>query len=390
MGNDEIKLWINLRVQGVDESGTEINALRAAFRLSVISLMQTRLSERVPEETMTGAFLGAAASSAALCGDAFGDSTSLACSWVQYAKSGDSFKSESVSGADFALFIRLGRDKYRLAIFQAKRKRTATDTINLSQIKSDQEKSSGEQQFVRLRKYGEAILTKRSIASPALSQFHWIHYLIYHPEELNCCAMSQLDELANQFSRPKPSISPDKDSPAYGTVNLSSKNLEFFANLLDRGATEPLDTLSVNGWLSIESEEGAKEVAELLVDRLDIYYAEESSSPDYRPAPNSTFGNNKPHNLAYVLSILFDDNGNFAKPKFSKDQPSAEPRQDVGEVAEPVVEVQKLHDGEITVQVENRVEKSKNEADVQVGNREDRSIAKPAKNRGMNPRSGRS
>lgn len=396
MANNDVKAWIEKQVQPKGKASPPLNPLRAAFRLSVMSLVRTRLSARLAEETMTGAFLGATAASVRICADAYSAPASPACTWVQYAKSGSTVKSETVSGADFALLLRLGKNRARLAIFQAKRKLWGTSTLDLGQSKQDKAKKSGEEQFDRLLDYGKVVLKKGFDKDAKLSDLSWIHYLLYHPEELNCCAISELKELEktsltlDSGVMEKNDSSTDAEPPTRDmTVNFEGKSLASLISVLDRGAMEvPVGAAKVphvDGWLAIESEKQLEAVFKQLIDRIDIYYAEEKSGPSYEPNPRSRLGARRQPNVD-VFASLFNADGSFALPLFARakdenefnhthetefsDDPISEPSIKAAKtsdeetevkptsgnehIPEPSVQVAKPSDDENTVQVETR------------------------------------
>lgn len=334
MANRDVKSWIENQVQPEGKASPPLNPLRAAFRLSVMSLVRTRLSKRLAEETMTGAFLGATAASVTICADAYSDPTSPACTWVQYAKNGTTKKSESVSGADFALLLRLGKHKARLAIFQAKRKLWATSTVDLGQSKEDKKRKSGEEQFDRLFDYGTQIMKEGFSKDAALSDLHWIHYLIYHPEELNCCAISEMKELDKNSLTLESGVMEQNDKPTKSApsvremkVNFEGKSLASLISVLDRGAMEvPVDAATmphVDGWLAIESEKQLEDVFKQLIDRIDVYYAEEKNGPSYEPDPRSHLRAGKQPNVD-VFASLFNSDGSFALPRFARSKDETE------------------------------------------------------------------
>ncbi|MBH1832053.1 hypothetical protein I5W42_11375 [Stenotrophomonas maltophilia] len=333
----KIREWVSKQVQP-DVKEDEINALRAAFRLSIISLLRSQLSRLVSEETMTGAFLGAAAASVGICAEAYTGLGSPACSWIQYSKSGNHENSESVNGADFALLIRMRDGRARLAIFQAKRKLTGSHQVNLSRVKKDSETSSGKEQFLRLVDYGQSVCSESLKFNIKLEEMHWIHYLLYQKSELNCCSIDQMKDLHDAFMRETggnteiiSGANENKKKSDDGTIDLSEKKLVSLASLLDIGATEPnrseddeigsSEDPRVSGWLEIQNEAQLSLIIERLANKVDLYFAEENGGHDYEPNLKTAITGERRYTMKQIVAILFNEDGSFKPPSFGSAAP---------------------------------------------------------------------
>ncbi|WP_414547937.1 hypothetical protein [Stenotrophomonas forensis] len=342
--DQKIREWVTRQVQPNAEKD-EINALRAAFRLSVISLLRSQLSRLVSEETMTGAFLGAAAASVGICAEAYSGEGSPACSWIQYSKSGGHENSESVNGADFALLIRMRDGRARLAIFQAKRKMTESNKINLSRAKKGSETSSGKEQLLRLVDYGTSVYGDTFNSDTEVDQLHWIHYLLYQKEELNCCSIDQLKEIHVAFKADSDGGKLDKktsnildengekDKSDNGVVDLSKKKLVSLVSLLDIGATEPdpvkegknssIADRNTPGWLEIQDERQLTLIISRLANKVDLYFAEENGAQDYEPIPTNAISKEHRYTIKEIVGMLFNQDGNFNPPSFGRTEREA-------------------------------------------------------------------
>lgn len=340
----KIREWVRKQVQP-EAKQDEINALRAAFRLSIISLLRSQLSRVVSEETMTGAFLGSAAASVGICAEAYSGENSPACSWIQYSKSGSHDNSESVNGADFALLIRMRDGRARLAIFQAKRKMTQSHKINISQTKKDSETSSGKEQFLRLVNYGKSVCSEALTFNTKIEEMHWIHYLLYQKDELNCCSIDQMKDLHDTFeagldentSRVNTEAVLDgevkKEKSKKGIVDLSGMRLVSLIGLLDIGATEPdpmnddesgaPENQKLSGWLEIQNEDQLELIIERLASKVDLYFAEENGSHDYEPNPNNSVTSEKRYSMKEIVGMLFNVDGSFKPPSFGRTEHKA-------------------------------------------------------------------
>lgn len=344
MDDQKIREWVRTQVQP-DAKEDEINALRAAFRLSIISLLRSQLSRVVSEETMTGAFLGAAAASVGICAEAYSEQGSPACSWIQYSKSGSHDNSESVNGADFALLIRMRDGRARLAIFQAKRKMTESHKINLSRAKKDSETSSGKEQLLRLVEYGTSVYGDTFNSDTKVEQMHWIHYLLYHKSELNCCSVDQMKDLHDAFEADSDASKLDKktdnildkngekDKSDNGVVDLSEKKLVSLVSLLDIGATEPdpvkdvkngaTEDRPISGWLEIQDEVQLTLIINRLAKKVDLYFAEENGGQDYEPSPTNAINEEHRYTIRQIVGMLFNEDGSFKPPSFGRTEHKA-------------------------------------------------------------------
>jgi len=114
-----------------------------------LGLIQLDLTDRLDEETITGALLGALNAEISWFEHASFGTNLAQCSWMSYTKRDKSSMAEPISGADFALALRFPGGLSRVAVFQAKRV-----TTNASHTSIDRRsKKHPEQQFYRLAQF---------------------------------------------------------------------------------------------------------------------------------------------------------------------------------------------------------------------------------------------
>lgn len=171
----------------------------AAFELSEHQVSQA-MTVTHDEESITTAFLGSLMATYPWCA-LYGvlPDTVDSCSWAAYSKSGHDPKSESSSGADFALVLRRS-DVVSVALFQAKKaflKSNSIRAVNIFRRKPEKEMLEVEVDGKTRKKWtltgsvsvqidhlirtankleGASLKTSKSQA-PANS---WVHYLGYH------------------------------------------------------------------------------------------------------------------------------------------------------------------------------------------------------------------
>ncbi|MGA6537100.1 hypothetical protein ACPEH7_02980 [Stenotrophomonas sp. NPDC101269] len=348
----ELKDWVREAVQ-ISDQESDFNALAAAFRLAIMSLLSSRMSAEVLEETMTGTVLGALATSVKICGDAYEGDSRPGCSWVKYSKAGKTWSSESKSGADFAIFIDMGGCDFRLAVFQAKRKTTASSKINVEQKRDGSITDSGIPQFLRLVEYARAIHEANGGAGFCLDNAKWVHYLVYEQSALYCCSLDQLESLEGGYlsraaladiddasrqlapshaasceesaefaiggSREdsSPAVSTHEgSSPAassLGTIDLEQVELRSFLEVLDSGANGCGEEA---GWLKIETAESMELILGQLVMLMPVCFAKDESSPAPEPEMRKSLDINPPLDFKKISSSVFSVDGRFIRPKF--------------------------------------------------------------------------
>lgn len=177
------------------KKGTRL--LSAALCLSVDDIVASRLIRHIDEEITTAALLGAMASNIAWASALAIDVDLPPFSWVHYSKHGKNEKSEAYTGADFALIFRMGINRYRAAVFQAKRAQSNKLNFKYLQISPAREGYSPEPQMLRLYKYGLKLLAEMPKNENGNSDRHltaegldFVHYLIYHQDDAYAAPLS--------------------------------------------------------------------------------------------------------------------------------------------------------------------------------------------------------
>lgn len=162
--------------------------LFGALCMSIDDIVSSELIRYIDEEITTAALLGAMASNIAWASALALDMDLPPLSWVHYSKHGKDEKSEAYTGADFALIFRVNDDRYRAAVFQAKRAQSEKCNFKPYQISPAREGYFPEPQILRLYKYGLKLLTgapleeeKKNDKDYAIKRpIDFVHYLIYH------------------------------------------------------------------------------------------------------------------------------------------------------------------------------------------------------------------
>lgn len=199
-------------------AGTLEASIEAA--VAVISAMNSTAEEY--EETLTGTLLGSLLASNLILRlqSAHLDLPPDQCWWGSYSKyrGKDIEDTEAGSGADFALLVLPENEKPRLAIFQAKRGELlgdewVFDATRIPQRAREPGKAARRSQMRMLVKtaarihgmssaadlttaqsMSTAFAEPRTRAAIDLSQYRWIHYLIYSGQGTSCISLDRLEE----------------------------------------------------------------------------------------------------------------------------------------------------------------------------------------------------
>gem|GEM_PF-6669183 len=131
-------------------------------------------------------------------------------SWVHYSKHNKNKESEAYTGADFSLIFRVDDNKYRAAVFQAKRAQSDKCNFKYCQISPARAGYPPEPQILRLHKYGLKILAtvahdeeqkndKEHLITEGLD---FVHYLIYHQKNAYASALcdyqTEIDKIQSE------------------------------------------------------------------------------------------------------------------------------------------------------------------------------------------------
>ena len=154
-----------------------------AFGLAIDGCIQNGLVGDIEEETTTGALMGAMAAHAPWCYAVWSEvESAMPYAWAHYRKRGGAGVSETLTGADFALLLRVGPQEFRAAVFQAKRSVNLDGGFKTVQISPAIGELPPQPQLVRLLEYAGTIEEKlqKNRKRPG-----WVHYLIYCHDEIN-------------------------------------------------------------------------------------------------------------------------------------------------------------------------------------------------------------
>ncbi len=270
------------------------------------------MTERVHEEPTTGFLLGAFASLAPVCSQAFEQSNDAGCSWQYFPKSGCGSHTEAATGADFALIIEFESGPARLAIFQAKRVESdKTQSFDLHQVREISRTKNDETateplelsptsipQFLRLVAHAKKTASSVRGARRHLSNIHWTHYLVYAKERIRCVSLDNLVHVAKSYATTTPPA-PYKNP---GVIHMNSSNARSFFGLLTTGATPEITGAALKGWLEIQQTD-IDPVRVSLLRFTDVYVARHGPAPDLKNTPKGT-ASSPPSPDAYTKDIL--------------------------------------------------------------------------------------
>lgn len=271
--------------KSVSEFLSRLTPMVAAFEFSVDHLTKM-VSVVEGEETITGAFLGAIMAHYPWCA-VFGHdpSPSEYCGWANYSKSGHGEQSESGSGADFALVLRVG-SRVRIAIFQAKKgHRVKTckkckgvpdediptvPAVNVYRVRTEKVETvvEGKTETVLetyhypqideliktgIRLTGMSRIESQANAIETIKQdgLTWIHYLCYFKGDVVCVPLSGVSADVVEAAR---------KSEAGADVYLTEENSISWVKVLRSGIEES----KTDDWLDMTMEDAEQQLPLLL------------------------------------------------------------------------------------------------------------------------------
>ena len=287
-----LRLWVEeeLKALQADSGWPPANALSTAFQMALLEILAAGLPSQVDEESMTGALMGAIAATVPWCAAAYADQSSPGCAWIRYRKSGAT-DSEPVTGADFALIIRLPGGTARGAVFQAKRIKSK-NTMDIHHLSPElpktpsRPKRKAEAQFLRIRDYAKDVLTACRRRTPKFSDLSWVHYLAYRSDRISCYSLDGLDDIDAHYSK-KPTRSP-------GPIALSQRDSEELLWMLTMGASVA-PGIDCQGWLTLKNEAETKAFAQIMIHLVDVF--EGFAHPDVGYEPTIERGFAKKHSI---------------------------------------------------------------------------------------------
>lgn len=200
----EFRDWViaSMGLIGGVKSAIEMNVRLAAKTVQALN----KASNRLDEETLTGAMIGALVSSHPMSAASFPADPASAVRWSSYAKHGSGAHSERNAGADFALVLSLPEGRLRVAIVQAKSDWSASSTKNtlvIGQMKDVPEvkdvngvvlsPAHRRNQVEALVKAANSLQFKGDERS-SVSNLSWVYYLCQFEVGIRAIALSEIED----------------------------------------------------------------------------------------------------------------------------------------------------------------------------------------------------
>lgn len=267
-------------IKPLRDSETVATPLTIAVYLGCWRMTGAGLVNGIDEEAMTGALLGAIAASLPWCAVAYGGPQGQQCAWRRFKKGGHAEDSESFTGGDFALLVRLPEKKVRLAIFQAKKaKNRKAPYIDVHHLSSQGGKRY-EPQFMRLLKNGWKTSGAKRKKDKVVAGLHWVHYIAYSADGILTLPVSCLEDVHEYYRAASDS------SIGSAPVALGSRPTRPLHSVISDGCNERIR--SPSGWLET-TEDDAKILLKrsiLLQDIIEIDESPTTPKPDLIPEGN--------------------------------------------------------------------------------------------------------
>lgn len=266
-----------------------------ALKIAADDLIANGFSGGVDEEIATAALLGMITSNIAWCSSFTMSETLPPMSWVHYSKNKKDDTSESYSGADFAIVIKLSPLRYRAAIFQAKRSKSRKLNFKYHQISPAVQGFAAEPQFLRLSKHGLRILAacrpRQNKTTPTFKELDFLHYLVFDKSSCPCSAITEFEdkyiELIAYQRTATPGDTKDEESAKLFWTKYSEKLLYSDASLrielgelLVLGADNASNS-PAKGWLELKGFRQASEFIKSTKLLMDVF--ETSPIPNMKP-----------------------------------------------------------------------------------------------------------
>lgn len=157
-----------------------LRLLSVAFQLAVESVLETRMSGDVDEELTTGALLGGIAAHSPWLHKLASHDGLSSYIWTNYRRSGKDSASEPLTGADFALILKVAKDRFRVAVFQAKRAGERLGAFRAFQLSPARPGVHPEPQIIRLLSYAN----NAEMSGSVKESLSWVHYLGYQKRSI--------------------------------------------------------------------------------------------------------------------------------------------------------------------------------------------------------------
>lgn len=267
-----------------------------ALSLSVDDIVSSRLIRHIDEEITTAALLGAMASNIAWASALALDADLPPFSWVHYSKHNKKEESEAYTGADFSLIFRMDDNKYRAAVFQAKRAQNNEGNFKYCQISPARAGYPPEPQILRLHKYGLKILATEAQDKEQKSDeehlitkgLDFVHYLIYHQKNAYASALCDHQNVIDRIQTEAANIQPEDPNSlesvkkawnhfAHLTLNPSESTVSLrrlFWNAFSTPTTE-----RAAGWIDLETPAAAGLFISETRRLMDVFEASDLATP---------------------------------------------------------------------------------------------------------------
>lgn len=243
--------------------------LSAALLIAAIRLQAKHSETQLKEEEFTSALAGIFMGNIPWLSLLFPTIHMPGFDHATYSKSSRDSKSESATGADFAILIHLPNGQARVAVFQAKIC-NKNGSLSIHQMAPARDGKTPQPQLLRLAEYGNNICSKLTKENC----LDWVHYCGYSETSSFCIPLSNIPLIIESVSEHDKSISAelraeiDAESEATRAIILSlaekkwagkksqdlvrEKDTIDLAQLLSLGAAvQP--GFKAPGWLTLES-----------------------------------------------------------------------------------------------------------------------------------------
>lgn len=271
-------------------------AIELALNLSISAVIGGGLCGRTLEEATTGALIGAIASNVRWASDLAGPGVADRCHWTLYSKSGKDLSSETWTGSDFSLILRISSNHFRVATFQAKRESNKRGGFSLIQISPARGDFRPEPQLIRMLRHSG----NYGNASPAdfIAGASWVHFLIYRAGSMShvsladmarmCQAACDFDEgqknAERKFHRNSGGLfTADEIAKRWREFErqvYTHRSLATLLSLFERGLRAPIGG-DARGWRDLGGTDGAKAFVEATAPHSLI--VEVAGGPSYTP-----------------------------------------------------------------------------------------------------------
>lgn len=248
-----------------------LNVLSVAFQIACLTIEKESLLKMNQEVGSTASLVTTIWQQAKDCAADFGTRDSPGCEWVQY-RNKRSTVTEAMTGADFAVVIRLPKQQSRIAIFQAKLPKSKDPKMLEVHRMSPAVKKLGwprEPQFTRLVRFGETVLHHAKRPSPSLSAMHWVHYLHYRPGICNSYSVNQMGPIQDRYLQRDTA-----DMDRANSIPLDEMSPERLLELLKNGAEILAGVFPKDGgWLEVPDAVAAKAILDAAEIKMTVYEA---------------------------------------------------------------------------------------------------------------------